>query len=75
MLNAYDKRLVELAPKAECLVRLHRQNVWHDDVAAADRHCRALHRVKKSATFRALCQRNDDHCRWLHSERLLSMYA
>jgi hypothetical protein len=75
MLNAYDKRLVELAPKAERLVRHHRNNIFDDDDTIADRHCRTLRRLRRTATWRALVERRVDAEAHRKSERLLSMYA
>ena len=74
-ISIHDSRLVALEAKLSRLMRYHRQNVFLDNEAAADRHCRALRRLKSCQTFRAVCGRNkeaEDHRR---SEELLRMYA
>lgn len=71
----YDNRLMDLESKMSRLLRYHRQNVWDDDVAKADRHTRALHRLKMSMTFRAMAYRNESEAAQRRSDALLRLYA
>ncbi len=57
--------------KLEKLLRFHRQNVFNEH--NGDNHHRAILRLKKTATFREMCGRNDAHSRYLHGERLARM--
>lgn len=66
---------MERNAKLERLLRMHRQNVFHDDAARGARHERALHRLKRTATFRAMCSARADHAAYVASERLLRLYA
>lgn len=61
--------------KLERLLRYHRQNVFHDDDATADRHSRALRRLQASATFKAMCEADRQARALRFSDRLLSLYA
>ena len=60
--------------KLESLLRWHRQNVFNDG-ADGDRHERALRRIKRTATARAVFQARKDAADYRASERLLRMYA
>ena len=59
--------------KLQRLLRFHRQNVFNE--TNGDAHGRALHRLKRSATFKAYCAANEADSRYRASERLLSAYA
>jgi hypothetical protein len=59
--------------KLEKLLRYHRQHVFDDKTG--DLHARAIVRLKRTRTFKDMCQRNDDAARQRTSERWLSMYA
>ena len=59
--------------KLERLLRYHRQHVF--DEKTGDAHTRAILRLKKTKTFKAMCERNDAMDRQRASERWLSMYA
>lgn len=61
--------------KLELLLRFHRQNVFDDDAAKADRHHRALLRLKRTQTFRAMCAQTEARAYKRASDRLLSLYA
>ncbi len=60
--------------KAQRLLRYHRQNVFHDCEATADRHARAARRIKASRTFQEYMASNESAARHRASERLLSRY-
>lgn len=59
--------------KLEKLLRYHRQNVF--DEKTGNLHARAIMRLKRTRTFKDMCQRNEDAARQRASERWLSMYA
>jgi hypothetical protein len=59
--------------KLEKLLRYHRQHVFDDKTG--DAHERAIVRLKRTRTFKDMCQRNDDAARQRVSDRWLSMYA
>lgn len=61
--------------KLERLLWYHRANVFDDNEAVADRHVRALRRLKRTATYRAMVKRRADDDAYRASERFLSMYA
>ena len=60
--------------KLERLLRFHRQHVFACDVSG-DRHHRALLRLKKTETFKAMCQHNREMAIYRASEKLLRTYA
>jgi len=59
--------------KLEKLLRYHRQRVF-DDITG-DLHERALKRLKRTRTFKYMCERRQDEARHRSSERLLRAYA
>ena len=59
--------------KLEKLLRYHRQHVF-DDITG-DLHERALRRLKRTRTFKDICERRQDAARYRSSERLLRAYA
>ena len=61
--------------KLERLLRYHRQNVFDKCDLVADRHSRALRRLRATYTFKAMCQGSEDAQRYRASERMLSLYA
>jgi len=61
--------------KLDRLLRYHRQNVFDACALKADRHERALKRLKKTKTYVALCEENREAERHRASMRLLRTYA
>lgn len=61
--------------KLNRLLRYHRANVFDADESKADRHERALKRLKKTKTYIALCAENSARADEARSNRLLSLYA
>ena len=61
--------------KLERLLRFHRQNVFVEDEQVADRHHRALLRLKKTRAFREMCQARKAHSDWVGSEAMLRRWA
>ena len=59
--------------KLEKLLRYHRQRVL-DDITG-ELHERALKRLKRTRTFKDMCERRQDAARHRLSERLLRAYA
>ena len=66
-----DSRAETLIPKLERALRRHRQHVF--DAATGPAHERALRRLKRTAAFRSLCQRNEDAACMRAGERLAAM--
>ena len=62
-------------PKLEKLLRYHRQNVFDNDIAKADRHERALKRLKKTQSYKDMCKARREYSDSLKSDRFLYMYA
>lgn len=64
-----------LQSKLDKLMQLHRRHVFDNDDNSADRHYRALLRLKQTKTFRSQCEKNRMESDYRKSQRLLSMYA
>ena len=60
----------DLIPKLERLLRKHRQRVFDQN---GDAHERAIGSLKRTATFRALCDRNDECLKRREDARLEGM--
>lgn len=61
--------------KLDRLLRYHRRHVFDACEAKAERHERALKRLKKTKTYVALCEENREAERHRASMRLLYTYA
>jgi hypothetical protein len=57
------------------LLRFHRQRVFDTDTVAADRHERALRRLIRTRTYRAMCEANRERQEHAAGQRLLYTYA
>lgn len=57
--------------KLERLLRYHRQRVF--DEQTGDAHGRAIARLKRTQTYKALCAANRDRARIRHEESLTRM--
>ncbi len=66
---------MQIESKLDWLLRYHRQNIFDNCEAAAERHARALRRLKATATFKAACETRANADNHRSSERLLRMYA
>lgn len=66
-----DRRARTLVPKLQRALRRHRHHVF--DPRIGDAHMRALRRLKRTATFRCLCQDNADAAQVRAGERLAAM--
>ncbi len=83
--NAVNRAIANGAPryveiptmeaKLERLLRFHRSNAFSDNPAEEARHDRALARLKRTATYRAMVETRAAHSAYLESERLLRMWA
>jgi len=58
----------EMEKKLQKLLRRHRAHVF--DVGSGDRHSRAVERLKRTKTFKAMCRRREDEARARAGERL-----
>lgn len=59
--------------KLQSLLRFHRQNVFNEHNGEA--HYRALIRLKRTKTYRDMCEANRQAADYRRSMRFLSMYA
>lgn len=64
-----------MTTKLRRLLTYHRRHVFDDDHARADRHYRALCRLRRTRTFIEMCERNRQAEAHRASERLLRLYA
>jgi len=61
--------------KIEAALRKHRKHVFDPDDKKADRHERALKRIKNTPTFKKYAKKIDDKHRHIESEKLLRRWA
>ena len=61
---------MELINKLERLLRFHRQNIFN---SSGDIHHRAILRLKRTATFKKLEQKNDNHASECKARKLERM--
>ena len=60
--------MCNLVPKLQRLLRIHRQHVF--DEPQGETHMRAIARLKRTATFAALCHENYDRSQTLLGDLL-----